>query len=329
MMKWFILSSVVYMIAGPSWCGGVVGDGTLPAPVSVGILDLDPDSLDSLLLQRMENELGERWVAAEGAQFVLRAERMSGWRYDPSKLPVSLSLALARGWREGGNLRKAADCYRVVLARQPGNREAAVGQILTLARLLDDPRNLLDEVELALMRQPADVELRVAQADIQRRLGQKDRAMIACNEILTDHPDFREARVLKARLLVELAGSVSTRPGLFEEALRLSENASEIRAEYVKALAGERRAEEALAQYELLPDIFPVPPDVLKAVARSYQDLNRYEDAAIFYSLALRKQSSDPSLQDVSVADVKDRVRRDLSEREIRSPERVVPADRS
>jgi len=256
---------------------------------------------------------GERGVAAEGAQIVVRAERKTAWRYDPATQPTDLTLALARGWREDGNLKRAADCYRTVISRQPDNREAVAGQVLTLARLTDNPRSLLDEVELALFRQPGAVELMVAKADIQRRLGQKDRAMAVCDEILASHPDSWKACALKARLLVDFSGGVSSRPGLFEEALRLSGNAPEIRVDYVKSLAAELRAREALAQYELLPDTFPVSPALLKAVARCLQALERREEAAILFGLSLHKQSGGPEMQDLDIAAVKDLVLKELS----------------
>lgn len=265
-----------------------------------------------LLRRALVRGAWERWVVTECMQIIARKERETSWRYDPANSPADLTLALARGWREGGALQKAADCYRAVLAKQPDNRDAAVGQILTLARLLADPRDLLNEVELALFRQPADVELRVAWADIQRRLGQKDRAMAACSEILVGHPDSWEARTLKSRLLVETAGTGALRLRRIEEALRLSENAPEIREEYIKALSAESRPEDALAQYDLLPDTFLVTQDLLKSVGRSLQAAERREEAVVFFSLALRKRSGDPSLSDVSVAAVKELVRKEV-----------------
>lgn len=232
-----------------------------------------------------------RAVAAECALLVRANEIRSDWRYDPAQADPGFSLALAGSFRELGQVQRAARYYRAILAARPGDRAAMSGLILALARIVEDPRSLLADVDLALLRSPADRELRVAKAEMLRRLGRADEALALCEAVLQSDPEHFDARCLKARLLVDRAGRTGSGLEPVEEAVRITGRAPDIVAEYIKALAGRDRVAEALQQFETLPDAFEVTADLLKSLGRCYRALDRPDAAALAYGTALERQA--------------------------------------
>jgi tetratricopeptide (TPR) repeat protein len=264
-----------------------------------------PDDALELIRRAFQSGRAAPLVAAECCGVILKLERNSTWRLDPRSLPPDLAMALARSYREMGYFDRAADCYRALVSSRPQDRMAAVGLILTAARTVENPRALLDDVDLSLLKSPDDQELKIAKAEILLRLRRAEEAMDLCREVLAGAPDHPDARSLKARLLVDKAGRVGAEGvKLVEEALQVAGNTPDIRAEYVKTLAGAGKAADAVSQFEVLPSTFCLSPDLLNAAARSYEAVERHDMAAALFGVALRMKTEGVSAKAVTVGEL-------------------------
>jgi tetratricopeptide (TPR) repeat protein len=185
--------------------------------------------------------------------------------------------------------------YRSILAKQPDDRPATSGLLLVLVEMLENPAGVLKTVQSALAKHPDDPDLLFAQATIERKRGDLDAALKTYDRVLKLLPGDREAAAQKARVLVRMAKQSHSvwEPKLIEEALAVSGNAPDIRAEYVTALAAAGRTDKAIREYEALPRSWVQTLGLMKTAARCYRARKMFDKAITLYQTVLEKQGSD------------------------------------
>jgi len=141
----------------------------------------------------------------------------------------------------------------------------------------------------AVERHPQNVELLLVRARVERACGDFAAALRTYDVVLAIEPSNREARRLKAVLLVDLAGNAEPDAAapLLEQALKLTGEPPEIRSAYALALARAGQAAEAIRQYEALPADFETSRELREAVAASYRAQKDFANAGRAYRSVL------------------------------------------
>ncbi len=199
------------------------------------------------------------------------------------KFPAGATDPDAR-WRRGLGLMAAgkADLARELLE---GSGKPLARYLLGRAALdRDEPlqaRTLL--AEIAGPDQPA--EYTVAYAETLARLGEIDELTRIVEGFRTRDPRGADSAFLEGRLQ-EATGEYEAAVASYERAVGIQPDHQGARFRLAFRLDLMGRDQEAIAHYERLKQVFPVPVGVLMNLGVLYEDHARYEKAASYYTLA-------------------------------------------
>lgn len=141
-------------------------------------------------LQRMDLRLAQRCVDNWISRAKQDAERVQGKIWNGE-------IALRRG-----EVDKAADCYRQVVAASPDNELARLRLAELLAR--SNPAEALQQLEILRPKRPNDRAVLLFTARSQRALGEHEQAVELLDQILLKSPKDYEALLERGQLALEL-----------------------------------------------------------------------------------------------------------------------------
>ncbi len=149
-----------------------------------------------------------------------------------------------------------------------------------------------------LSAHPADLEARLALADIYARNGEGDKAEQEFREALRLHPGSSSAETALAGFYIR-SGSLSAAEAVLEDAVRQHPKLTEPRAQLALVLAREHKYREAEAEIRLVPA--PADPNArvryFRLVASIHSGLGDARSAAHAIEEALHVTPADPELQ--------------------------------
>jgi tetratricopeptide (TPR) repeat protein len=216
---------------------------------------------------------------------------MPGWFSRGSKNRAGAEASMAETFNLGnqlaaqGRFKEAADCYRQVLAVNPGLAEVHCN----LGNALCDQGRLeqgLDAYRRALELKPDFVAACVNLANALLRLGDFAQARIHYQRALALEPDLADAQLA--------LGSILTHLGEREEAIKLYRRALRAKPDFVGALVNlanvlvdEGRPAEALEMGSRARALRPELPETHANVGRALAALGRHADADASFEKAL------------------------------------------
>ena len=164
-----------------------------------------------------------------------------------------------------------------MLADNPNDVGASIQRIGRLLARNPDRRAVLGVVDTFTQPYLGVPEARILRAQTAHSAGEQERALREIDAALDLQPDSEQAILIKAQMLQQDA------PAKALETLRVFlqryPNARDVRLQYARALVGEKRYEEARAEFQRLLADFPDNNDVLFAVGALSFQLNDYPAA--------------------------------------------------
>ena len=202
--------------------------------------------------------------------------------------------ALQTGLRahRSGDLHKAAEIYRSVLAAEPRNFDA-----LYLLGFLHLQRSQWADAErlfaAALSVNARSLDALFNHGRALERLGRSDEALLRFEQVLAVHPDALEAQFSRGTLLLA-QNRAQEAIASFDQALSQKPEFPEAWNNRGNALAALGRLEEALISYDRALALRPGDIGALHHRALTYFELKRYEEAARDFSAVLDREPDFP-----------------------------------
>lgn len=135
----------------------------------------------------------------------------------------------------------------------------------TLARS-GDRKDLAGMITRVAANMKGSPEVGFSRAYAAHALGEPDRGLPEIDEALRLKPDWEQAALLKAQLIQEKSGQQAALDYL-QSYLKAHADAAEVRQQYARALAGEKKFDEAKAQFKTLEQNQPGNSEVGHALA--------------------------------------------------------------
>ena len=211
--------------------------------------------------------------------------------FAPDQDRLANQLARAMALHQAGQLAKAEELYRSILAAKADHFEA-----LHFLGLLEAQRSRYEQAEI-LMRRSLQCNARTAEAfanyaRVLNALKRSREALAACDKALAINPRSIEALVSHGNAWKDL--------GEYERALTSYEKALALRPDYIPALANRaaallalRRFMESLASFDRLRALKPNDAEALLGRANALFALRRNEEAVAAYDRALGLRPHD------------------------------------
>ncbi|HEY5683318.1 MAG TPA: tetratricopeptide repeat protein [Sulfuricaulis sp.] len=147
-----------------------------------------------------------------------------------------------------------------------------------------------------------------AMAHLMVRGGELDRALVSADEALKHRPDWEEAALFKARILLSQKEPQKAR-AFYESFLNDNRDANVVRLNYARFLVDQKEWEKALEQFKRVAASLPDDADTIYAVGLLSLQNNRLEEAEQYLkrALALRPQNDQARLYLGQVAEQRKR----------------------
>jgi len=152
-----------------------------------------------------------------------------------------------------------------VLSADPDNSHNSYMLITTLLSKEKDKQAALGAMEKLLATRRHDPEALYAYAHLAMLVGSLGKAEAAINEVIELTPNWSEAHILRANILLR-QGQNERAMSLIQEALQRYPEDLAMRLFYARRLVDERRYEQAREQFSVLLDYKPDAPDALFAM---------------------------------------------------------------
>ncbi len=177
-----------------------------------------------------------------------------------------------------GRVDEALPHLEQVLSADPNNSHNSYMLITSLLSKEKDKQAALEAMEKLLATRRHDPEALYAYAHLAMLVGSLGKAEIAINEVIELKPDWSEAHILRANILLR-QGQGERVMTLLQEALERYPDDLAIRLFYARRLVDERRYEQAREQFKVLLDYKPDAPDALFAMGLLNLQTQRAADA--------------------------------------------------
>jgi tetratricopeptide (TPR) repeat protein len=147
-----------------------------------------------------------------------------------------------------------------------------------------------------------------AMAHLMVRGGELDRALVAAEEALKYRPEWEEAALFKARILLSQKEPQKAR-AFYEAFLNDNRGANNVRLNYARFLVDQKEWEKALEEFKRVADNLPDDADTVYATGLLALQNNRLEEADKYLrrALALRSQNDQTRLYLGQVAEQRKR----------------------
>jgi tetratricopeptide (TPR) repeat protein len=152
-----------------------------------------------------------------------------------------------------------------VLSADGQNGHESYMLITSLLSKEKDKQAALEAMDKLLAKRRHEPEALYAYAHLAMLVGSLDKAETTINEVIELKPDWSEAHILRANILIR-QGQNERALSLLQDALASYPDDMTIRLFYARRLVNERRYEQAREQFGLLLDYQPDAPDALFAM---------------------------------------------------------------
>ncbi|MHB8623425.1 MAG: tetratricopeptide repeat protein [Sulfuricaulis sp.] len=284
---------------------GPVPDKTLPK------VALDQEMLYNLLVGEIAGEQGQMDVAAANLGKVAEQTR------DPRVAErATLAALYARRYNEA---LRSAQLWSELRPNDTDAREAMITALLELNRIAEaksqfatlfgmaETRRNLDQAYLRaaavlgrvtnhaaaidVMRSlvalnPQQASANFAMANLMARNGDLDQALVSVDQALKRRPDWEEAALFKARVLISLKEPQKAR-AFYEAFLDSNPGATNIRLNYARLLIDQKEWDKALEQFKRVATDVPNDADTIYAVGLLSLQNNHLDDAEKYLKRAL------------------------------------------
>ncbi|MHB8743474.1 MAG: tetratricopeptide repeat protein [Sulfuricaulis sp.] len=309
-------------------CAGTVKTAPLPeltGPVpdkSLPKVALDQEMLYNLLVGEIAGEQGQMDVAATNLGKVAEQTR------DPRVAErATLAALYARRYNEA---LQSAQLWSELRPNDTDAREAMITALLELNRIAEaksqfatlfgmaETRRNLDQAYLRaaavlgrvtnhsaaidVMRSlvalnPQQASAHFAMANLMARDGDLDQALVSVDQALKRRPDWEEAALFKARVLISLKEPQKAR-AFYEAFLDSNPGATNIRLNYARLLIDQKEWDKALEQFKRVAKDVPNDADTIYAVGLLSLQNNHLDDAEKYLkrALALRPENDQARL---------------------------------
>lgn len=166
----------------------------------------------------------------------------------------------------------------------------------------------IDVMQSLVALNPTLPSAHFAMAHLMVRGGELDRALVSANEALKYRPDWEEAALFKARILLSQKEPQKAR-AFYESFLNDSRDANVVRLNYARFLVDQKEWEKALEEFKRVAASLPDDADTIYAVGLLSLQNNRLEEAEKYLkrALALRPQNDQARLYLGQVAEQRKR----------------------
>ncbi|MDW8469479.1 MAG: tetratricopeptide repeat protein [Burkholderiales bacterium] len=279
--------------------GAVVAQAR-PGGAGAPAQELTPQMLYEFLLGEIAAQRGEPQLAAQ--TYVALARRTRDARIARRALELAsaarmpaLALEAARLWHEADpdspqamqslaqllvqqkRVAEAEPVLAKLLAAQPA---AAANVFMQLPRVLaasHDPAANLRLVERLAARYPTLAQAQFAVAQIAAAAGEEQRALEALRAAQALRPDWELAALAEAQLLERRSAAAAA--ARLEEFLARNPGSREVRLQYARLLAADKRVAQARAEFERILAAQPQDADAIYAVGVLAMQAKDYETA--------------------------------------------------
>lgn len=179
--------------------------------------------------------------------------------------------------REGKVNEALPHLERVLSADQQNNHNSYM-LITSLLSKEKDKQAALGAMEQLVAKRRQDPEALYAYAYLAMLVGSLDKASTAANEAIALVPDWSEAHILRANILIR-QGQNEQVLSLIQEAVESYPDDVAVRLFYARRLVDERRYEQAREQFSVLLDYQPDDPEALYALGLLNLQTQRKGDA--------------------------------------------------
>ena len=179
--------------------------------------------------------------------------------------------------REGKVNEALPHLERVLSADQQNNHNSYM-LITSLLSKEKDKQAALGAMEQLVAKRRQDPEALYAYAYLAMLVGSLDKASTAANEAIALVPDWSEAHILRANILIR-QGQNEQVLSLIQEAVESYPDDVAVRLFYARRLVDERRYEQAREQFSTLLDYQPDAPEALYALGLLNLQIQRKGDA--------------------------------------------------
>ncbi len=166
----------------------------------------------------------------------------------------------------------------------------------------------IDVMQSLVALNPTLPSAHFAMAHLMVRGGELDRALVSAEEALKHRPDWEEAALFKARILLSQKEPQKAR-AFYELFLNDSRDANVVRLNYARFLVDQKEWEKALEEFKRVAASLPDDADTVYAVGLLSLQNNRLEEAEKYLkrALALRPQNDQARLYLGQVAEQRKR----------------------
>ncbi len=322
---------VLLIISLLAACAGTVKTEPAPEPMgpessqtdeSLPSVAMDPETLYDLLVGEIAGQRGQIDVAATTLGKVAQKTR------DPRVAErATLAALYARRYDE------ALQSAQLWVELRPADIEAreamitalleldrvaeAKGQFVTLFGMEETRRNLdqaylraaavlgrasnraaaIDVMRALVALNPQQASAHFAMAHLMVRGGDLDKALISVDEALQRRPDWEDAALFKARILLSLKEPQKAR-AFYESFLDSNHGATNVRLNYARFLIDQKEWEKALEEFKRVAADVPDDADTIYAVGLLSLQNNRLDEAEKYLkrALELRPQNDQARL---------------------------------